>query len=212
MKRYLVIMVILVCAVIANMALTRSEVSVSRFPLKSFPQVLGDWKTVGEHTIDGSSMAVLLVDDYIVRTYYNEKEKQSIGLYIGYFQDQREGKQIHSPRQCLPGAGYEIERKEINQLVIPGEPVRKVSINLFVMRKGDERRLYLWWYQGRGRMYASEFLNKYYQILDIVTRRRSDGALVRLDMQVQDDVDDTLQKMIRFISQVLPIASQFIPE
>jgi len=187
--------------------------AVSRSPLSMFPKTIGEWKVINEQTIDSSSMAVLLVDDYLLRTYYNDKGNQYINLYIGYFQNQSDGKQIHSPRQCLPGAGYNmIEKQKIYHLALPGDPVRYAPVNLFVMKKGDEIGLYLWWYQGRGRTYASEYMNKYYQILDIITRKRSDGSLIRVDMKVQKDTKDNLKEMTRFISQLMPVLPQYIPD
>jgi EpsI family protein len=155
MKRYLVVIAILVSAIIANKMLSRSELPVSRADLELFPNSLGEWQSIDEQTIDERSMNVLLVDDYIMRSYYNKKSHKIINLYIGYFKNQREGKQIHSPRQCLPGAGFTLERKGIIEIVMDNENTEKVPVNLFIMRKGNERQVFLWWYQGRGRIYAS---------------------------------------------------------
>ncbi len=212
MRRYVILIMIFVCSIIANYALSRSEIEVHRISLDRFPTSLSGWRMIDEETIENSSMAVLLVDDYFMRTYVNEERNRAVNLYVGYFQHQREGKQVHSPRQCLPGAGFVIERKAIHNLELPGEPERKAPINLLVMRKGDERRVYLWWYQGRGRIYASEYLNKYYQIMDIILRRRSDGALVRVDMNVEQNIDKTLEELLGFIEMILPLLPHYIPE
>ena len=107
MYRYLTIIFLLLITTFANYSLSRPEADKNRLPLKEFPETLGSWKTVAEDQISESIMAVLKVDDYVSRTYLNEKN-ESLGFYIGYFNNQREGKQVHSPRQCLPGAGWSI--------------------------------------------------------------------------------------------------------
>ena len=48
--------------------------------------------------------SVLGVDDYTKRTYF--APGGGVGLYIGYHASQRQGATIHSPLNCLPGAGW----------------------------------------------------------------------------------------------------------
>ena len=42
--------------------------------------------------------------DYIFRTH-DVAGKTRFTVYVGYYDEQRQGKSIHSPRNCLPGAG-----------------------------------------------------------------------------------------------------------
>lgn len=184
MNRYIITIILLITATIINYGYSRPEAKQERRPLKEFPKILGSWETINEQKIDENSMAVLLVDDYIMRTYRNKKG-ETIGLYIGYFENQREGKQVHSPRQCLSGAGWNIIEHREYPLSLPGHTSSKVPINLPLMGKGVQKQLYLWWYQGRSRIYANEYMNKLYLIWDAMTKRRTDGSLVRVNMPVR---------------------------
>jgi len=212
MKKYLLVVAILVSAIIANITLSRPETQVSRTALERFPKSLGAWQSIDEQTIDERSMDVLMVDDYMMRSYYNKDNNKIINLYIGYFKSQREGKQIHSPRQCLPGAGYFIEGKEIIEIATDNENTKKVPVNLFIMRKENERQVFLWWYQGRGRIYASEYMNKYYQVIDAMKNRRTDGALVRVGMTVEGDVHTSQEILTGFVKKILPSLHLYIPD
>jgi EpsI family protein len=156
-------------------------------------------------------MAVLQVDDYLMRTYIN-KAGQVINLYIGYFGDQREGKRIHSPRQCLPGAGWTPSQASIRRLSLEDHDSIILPVNEYLMGKGGEEAIYLFWYQGRGRTYASEYLNKLYLVWDAMTRNRTDGALVRISMSVTDSPDRTMESLNEFIRNSFSVLPQFVPE
>ena len=156
MYRFYITIALLLTATIANQVFSAPEAELTRRPLSEFPKVIGDWRAINENKIDEGSMAVLQVDDYMMRTYTN-KQEETIGLYIGYFEVQREGKGVHSPRQCLPGEGWEVIKYIEYQLCLKGHNPAVVPINLHLMGKGNQRQLYLWWYQGRGRIYANEY-------------------------------------------------------
>ena len=155
-------------------------------------------------------MKVLQVDDYLMRTYINQKG-ETIGVYIGYFENQSEGKQVHSPRQCLPGAGWNIVEHSEYMLPLNGHNPSKVSVNLNLMSTGRHKQLFIWWYHGRNRIYANEYLNKLYLIWDALTKRRTDGALVRINMPVKSDLDKTLKDETEFIYLLLPLLPKYIP-
>ena len=209
--RFYITIALLLTAAIANQVFCAPEAELTRRPLSEFPKVIGDWRAINENKIDEGSMAVLQVDDYIMRTYTNGKG-ETIGLYIGYFEVQREGKGVHSPRQCLPGAGWNIIKHSEYQLAMKSHNPSVVPINLHLMGKGDQRQLYLWWYCGRGRFYANEYMNKLYIIWDAMTKRRTDGSLVRVNMPVISNLDKTLETQIEFINIFVPILSEYIPD
>ncbi len=148
---------------------------------------------------------------YFVRNYRNSKG-EIIGLYIGYFKSQREGKGIHSPRQCLPGAGWIPVDTTVYQMAVPDHHPETVPVNKFVMGKGLDRQLYLFWYQGRGRIYASEYWNKIYLIWDGLTKKRTDGALVRVNNPVIGNPEDALKTQSEFIKLFFPLLKEYIPE
>jgi EpsI family protein len=201
----------LLAAAAANHYFSKPDISLPRKSLAEFPKELGNWVAISEQKIEGRSMEVLQVDDYFMRNYRNSKG-EIIGLYIGYFKSQREGKGIHSPRQCLPGAGWVPVHTEIYRMAAPGHNPEMVPVNKFVMGKGLDRQLYLFWYHGRGRVYANEYWNKIYLIWDGLTRKRTDGALIRVNHPVIGNTDDALKTQSDFVKLFLPLLKEYIPD
>jgi EpsI family protein len=209
--RYILTIAILLAAAAANHYFSKPDISLPRKSLTEFPTVLGDWTAISDARIDDRSMRILQVDDYFMRNYRNSKG-EIIGLYIGYFKSQREGKGIHSPRQCLPGAGWVPVNTEVYRMAVSGHNPETVPVNKFVMGKGLDRQLYLFWYHGRGRVYANEYWNKIYLIWDGLTKKRTDGALIRVNNPVIGNTDDALKTQSEFIKLFFPLLKEYIPD
>jgi len=209
LKLIIVIFILLMGAAL-NYYFSKPDISLPRKSLADFPKELGDWTTISEQKIEGRSMEILQVDDYFMRNYRNSKG-EIIGLYIGYFKSQKEGKGIHSPRQCLPGAGWVPVNIEIYNLEVPGHNPTHVGVNKYLMGKGLDRQLYLFWYHGRNKVYASEYWNKIYLIWDGLTKRRTDGALIRVNNPVMGSPENALRTQIEFINLFYPLLKEYIP-
>lgn len=209
--RFAVTVMILLFGTVLNHYFSKPDISLPRKSLTGFPKKLGDWTAVSDHKIEGRTMEILQVDDYITRDYRNSKG-EIIGLYIGYFKSQKEGKGIHSPRQCLPGAGWVPVHTEVYRMAVPGHNPGAVPVNKFVMGKGLEHQLYLFWYHGRGRVYASEYWNKIYLIWDGLTQKRTDGALIRVHNTVISNTEAALKNQSEFIQLFFPLLKDYIPD
>jgi len=194
-----------------NYYFSKPDISLPRKSLAEFPKTLGDWTTVSEQKIEGRSMEILQVDDYFVRNYRNSKG-ETIGLYMGYFKSQRDGKGIHSPRQCLPGAGWVAVDTSVYNMSIVGHNPETVPVNKFIMGKGLDRQLYLFWYHGRSRVYASEYWNKIYLIWDGLTKKRTDGALIRVNNPIKGNTEEALKTQTEFIKLFYPLLKEYIPD
>jgi EpsI family protein len=211
MWRILTIAVILLGTTFLNGWFSASEGELSPKPLKDFPKAILGWKMVSNQLIDDKVMNVLLVDDYIMRSYENARG-DVVHLYVGYFKSQREGKQVHSPRQCLPGAGWDRISHSERIISFKDHNPSEGLVNVDIMGRGNARELYLWWYQGRGRIYANEYWNKVYLIWDALTKSRTDGALVRVNSRIGDAMNGALSTQEAFIRSFMPELSQFIPQ
>jgi EpsI family protein len=209
--KFAAVVIILLLGAALNHYFSKPDISLPRKSLADFPKQLGDWGTVNEQKIEGRSMEILQVDDYFLRNYRNSKG-DLIGLYIGYFKSQREGKGIHSPRQCLPGSGWAPVDTAIYHMKVPKHNPETVPVNKFVMGKGLDRQLYLFWYHGRGRIYASEYWNKIYLIWDGLTKKRTDGALVRVNSLVIGNTEEALKTQSDFIKLFFPLLKEYIPD
>jgi EpsI family protein len=208
--RFILTILILLAATAVNYYFSKPDISLPRKSLAEFPKELGDWTAVSDQKIDDQSMKILQVDDYFMRNYRNSKG-EVIGLYIGYFKSQREGKGIHSPRQCLPGAGWVAVNATVYQMKVSDGNPGAAPVNKYIMGKGLDRQLYLFWYHGRGRVYASEYWNKIYLIWDGLTKKRTDGALIRVNNLVTKKSDEALQTQTEFINLFFPLLKEYIP-
>ena len=178
-------------------------------PLSEFPKTIGDYRSVADFEFDPQTMKVLGVTDYINRAYF-ESGVGDLGLYIGYFRTQRTGATIHSPKNCLPGAGWQPMVSEIYQLSLPDG--RKVPVNLYVIRKDLDQQIVLYWYQSHGRVVASEYWGKVYLVADAIRLNRTDAALVRITAPVQSgDMNSAREHAIAFAQQVALDVEQVIP-
>ncbi len=174
--RAAIISALIVAAGMYGTRVAGSERPVSRESLTSLPRTLGAWRTTGDTPIDDDVMTVLGVDDYVNRVY-SRPDAAPVSLYIGYYGSQRQGDTIHSPQNCLPGAGWQAADAGRTTIDAGGS---SVSVNRYVIEKGIDRQVVLYWYQGRGRVVANEYANKFWLMLDAARLHRTNGALVRV--------------------------------
>jgi len=191
---------------------SRNEPVLPREPLDRLPLVLGDWQGAPAASFDDRILAVLGVDDYIHRIYIGQGHA-AVGLYVGYYQTQREGDTVHSPLNCLPGAGWEpIERTRI-ALPAAGTPESSPPlINRFVIRKGLDKQIVLYWYQSHGRIIASEYWGKAYLALDALRLNRTDGGLVRIISPVTESEEQAQADALAFANAMFPLLDRFLPD
>jgi EpsI family protein len=190
---------------------TRSEVFPTRLPLQAFPQQLGSW-TGTNVAIEQDVLQVLGPGDFLLRVYTNpEKANSYIDMFIAYFRSQRTGDTIHSPKNCLPGAGWApIESSRVT-LSVPGHA--PFPANRYVIAKGDSRQVVLYWYWAHDRGVASEYWAKYYLVADSIKMNRSDGALVRITTPLNpgETADAAQQRLLPFVGDVVPQLDAYIP-
>lgn len=166
-----------------------------RVPLSEFSASFEGYTVERRLEIPEGQLRVLRPDDYLVWRYGSADGDAGMGsgfadgegfeLFVGYFGKQLEGSTIHSPRNCLPGGGWEpVEHRRV-----PLETERySGTVNRYVIQnRTGERALVYYWYQGRGRIAANEFLVKWDLLRDAVVKRRTDEALVRLVFPISGD-------------------------
>jgi EpsI family protein len=181
-------------------------------PLDRLPLTIQRWQGRDEPAFAPDILNVLGVDQYVNRSY-GTPGTPPIALYVGYYQSQRQGDTMHSPLNCLPGAGWQPAVTGRIDLQIAGrrDPIR---INRFVVEKGLDRAVVLYWYQSHGRVIASEYAGKFYLVYDAVRHNRSDGALVRVvSPVVPGDVGDSLaeQRGTAFVQALFPYLEKHLP-
>jgi EpsI family protein len=196
----------------------RAEPTPSRAPLALCPLVIADYRGRATEPFDEKTLAVLGVNDYISRLYLNPRGIP-LGLYVGYYASQREGDTIHSPQNCLPGAGW--LPVSANRLPItvaadgtggagPGA-TRTIEVNRYLIAKGLDKQMVLYWYQSHDRVVASEYWAKIYMTLDAVRLNRTDGALVRVITPVGASEADAEREAVQFVQTIFPLLGRYLP-
>ncbi len=132
-----------------------------------------------------------------------------VHLYVGYYQSQRQGSTIHSPKNCLPGAGWQPMKSD--HITIPVGAGDLIEVNKVMIEKGIEKQVVLYWYQSRGRVIASEYWAKIYLVLDAIGMNRTDGALVRVISPVVDSERMAEQQAVDFVKELYPLLGRHLP-
>jgi EpsI family protein len=180
-----------------------------REALASFPYQLGTMSGT-DLSITEEVREILGPGDFLDRSYASP-EGSIVELFIAYFPSQRAGDTIHSPKHCLPGAGW--VPREAGHLTIPGTDGRAITINRYVVAKGDRQQVVLYWYQAHNRVTASEYWAKWYLVSDSIKLNRTDGALVRIMTPRADDetVEAVERRAVAFLEQIIPRLDNYIP-
>jgi len=195
-------------------ALQRQERVPSREPLASIPAALGDWRLQRELQFDADTLAVLKPDDYISRSYVRteQREVSLADLYVGFYETQRRGDTIHSPMNCLPGTGW--QPVSTSRVTLAPAPGVTIDANRYVVQKGLDKRLVVYWYQSHGRAVASEYWSKAYLVWDALRLNRTDGALVRVIAPIEARAGAEsvrLQAIEDFVRAVYPALHRVLP-
>lgn len=206
LTRALIVVLLLGSAAYAARA-DRTEVPAERQLLTYLPSTIEGWRGFDAEPFADDVVALLGVDDYVNRRYARDGAPP-VSLYAGYYDSQRQGDTIHSPQNCLPGAGW--RPVESGRLTI-GDGANAVEVNRYVIAKGLSRQVVLYWYQGRGRVVANEYTNKALLMLDAARLGRTSGGLVRLITPVVTTTDDATREVAAFASAVLPHLSRHLP-
>ncbi len=155
-------------------------------PLSEIPLRFPSWEGQRAEDLDDKIVEVLGVSEYLNRVYRSDAGVP-VGLYVGYYKSQRQGESIHSPLNCLPGAGWLPVKKGLATVPIAASPLDPtlasgfpIEINRYVIEKSGQSMLVLYWYQSHGRVVASEYWGKFYMVWDAIRTHRTDAALVRV--------------------------------
>ncbi len=185
-----------------------------RQDLNNFPEQIGAWRGEVSRVMDPNVLEILRVDHYLDRLYRNESGLW-ISLYIGYFEDQKDGETVHSPRNCMPGSGWNF--LETTPITLPAAGAKPLTIQALraVLVNGEQRMLTYYWYQSRGRFETSEYWQKINLVADAMRYNRTDGALVRVlaPLPPKGEYADIDALMRDFIIQFMPtLYYEYFPE
>jgi EpsI family protein len=176
----------------------------------TFPKQIGEWAGK-EERLDEKIYDILGADEFYFSNYRRPDGCQ-VQFYIGFYQSQREGDLIHSPKNCMPGSGWNIIKTHVEELIIPNTNPGKIKTIKLVIQKDAQKQVVLYFFKSRGRIIYSEYMQKIYLVIDSIVRHRTDGSFVRLITPVSnDDEDKALNTLKDFAVQLMPILNEYIP-
>jgi EpsI family protein len=193
--------------------LSHGEPILSKKPFTEFPLHMAEKWQGKELGMEQSVLDILKLSDYMMRVYLPSQEGQMrvtpLWLYVGYYQSQRTGSTYHSPKNCLPGSGWQFV--ETDHVSVPVSEAQSILINKVLIQKGLDKQVILYWYQDRGRVIASEYWAKGYMIWDAMTQNRTDGSLVRISVPVTTTTEDAYQYALSFLRDMWPLLLDYMP-
>lgn len=139
-------------------------------------------------------------------------DRAPIGLFIGYFPTQRTGQSIHSPQNCLPGAGWTFESTGVTEL--SDAQGKRYKVGEYLITDGRSTQEVLYWYQMHGRSIAGDYAAKLYTLADSIRYGRTDAALVRIITPVVPGEEriEARSRAIGFAQQIAPLLSAYVPD
>jgi EpsI family protein len=201
---------ILVLQAVLFYSASRGEGTPLAAPLSTFPLTFGNWSLLREGVVEKDELEVLRADDVLTRVYKNESSRAAASLFIAYFKSQRTGQSPHSPKNCLPGSGWQPEQS--GRIDIPVGS-RSIHVNRYVVSNGSDVSLVLYWYQSQGRVIADEFAAKFYLVEDSIRHHRSDTSLVRVIVPVPQGQQKRADEIaVNFVQSIFPVTRAYLPE
>jgi EpsI family protein len=198
---------------ISGIALSQPDLvirSPKRQDFGTFPMKIGQWEGTRAY-ISEEMLRSLWADDYVCASFKKKGSRDVIQVFIPYYKYQQTQHTAHAPQSCLLGGGWTL----ISSYLYPIK-AQDSQMNVMVMflEKGDQIMLGSYFFLGRSRVVTSPFKNKFYLLLDSLTKKRSDGALVRVELIPSDN--ETLTQahgeLAAFISQLWPVLHAYVPD
>ncbi len=198
---------ILAVGCVFTLAVDRQQRMTLPLPLDSIPATLagrtGSTREIGEAEAKAAGMS-----SYLLRFF--PAEVGPFEVYVGYYDQQTQGKTIHSPKNCLPGSGWEALQQTTTVVATPRGPA---TVNRYLLQNKQQRALVFYWYQGRGRVAASEYQVKWELLRDAALRGRSEESLVRIVVWLNDQTTEAAASDLatRVAVDLIPAVSRVMP-
>lgn len=206
--RYLIIIVLLSGTIFYSQLRSDGKPVPIVKSLENFPKHIGSWS--GKiHRFSQAVYDMLGVDDSILINYKNDNEDE-ISMYVGYYESQKQGEIIHSPKNCMLGSGW--QPIDISEIDISLDS-RKIPVTKLILEKKSQKMVVLYWYQSGSRAIANEYIQRIYFIYDSIRYNRTNAAFIRFTSPVlNNDYENTVQVLERFIKKTIPILDDFLPK
>lgn len=171
--------------------------------LEQLAKSVGEWE--GEDFVRDDSSDEILGADATLRRHYRGRDGADVWLFVAYFSKQQVNKQIHSPRNCLPGGGWKMGAVERTRLGVRG--AEREVMRLQIRRRTQSQEV-LYWIHTQGGAVGDEYGLKWDLVKQAVRGRPTNAAFVRYNAAIADS--DKMRELIGLLdgsmSQVLGTA------
>jgi EpsI family protein len=176
--------------------------------LEGFPLQIDGWSGKA-HKFSQNVYDILGVDDSVLIDYKNEKN-ENISMYVGYYESQKQGEIIHSPKNCMIGSGWQpIDISEIKISLDTG----KIPVMKMIVQKRSQKQVVLYWYQSGKRAVANEYFQRLYFIHDSIRYNQTNAAFIRFISPASDEnYEGSLQLLSNFIKKIMPLLNEYLPK
>ena len=191
----------------------RTAVVPDREPFTLFPREIAEWRQQGlPGTLEASVVRVLAADDYHSVNFAAPGAAAPVDLFMTWYADQNDGG-THSPRDCLPGGGWEIAAIEEIDLGPRLGRDEALPVNRAVIQKGTVRMAVYYWIEQQGRMLTGDFAAGLTTIWDRTFTGRTDTGLVRLITPILEGETDAaaFTRLDAFADPLLKVVPRFLP-
>lgn len=200
--RYTILLVILVVLTAYTYLLRFRPVEDPELPVfHNVPKIVGDYIGTDEQ-IEPEFLTILGADATMFRSYRNG-DGRAVWLFIGYFKSQQENSQIHSPKHCYPGAGWNLAKEDDAALLIGDDTI---SSKHLVLSNGEEKQIVLYWFSTYSGVINDEFALKWHQMKNSLLRKPQSAAFIRFSAMVNvgDAEDATREDLVKFAESITP--------
>ncbi len=174
--------------------------------LSTLPNQVGPWYGGNDTIFDAPTLNVLRPTDYIMRTYTNS-QGVPVSLYVGYHDGSPTAGPIHSPKNCLPGGGWEFKSIEDVKMTAMDSDINIVRA---VLTKNGQDITYYYWYQVRGEVITTDLDMKFAEFMGVLTENRKDAAFIRIGLTMANK-EEELQAMRNFFKEIYPFIKNHLP-
>jgi EpsI family protein len=201
---------ILVSALLILQLRSIGEAVPIRKPLDSFPATVGEWKGQRGTIFSAPILDKLKLTDYVMRGYVDAAGR-GLNLYIAYWDTQRKGAGIHSPKNCLPWAGWEPVEASFVTIPLP-PPHSPIIVNRYLIQKDREQQVVLYWYHSQGQVIAGEVPARIAMVRSALVHNRTDGAIVRVMSPIYGIAGETSERLVAYVQAMYPVLGNYLPD
>lgn len=200
-SRLMILLVILAILTAYTYTLRFRQVELPSHPdLELIPGEIAGYSSIEEY-IEPASLRTLGADATLARSFRDGSGK-NIDLFLGYFASQQENSQIHSPKHCYPGSGWDVISEGSAELVL--EAGRK-KVKQLIISDGEQKQLVIYWFHMNGSVVPNEFSLKYNQMKNALLSRPQSAAFIRFSTPLAAGSEkETRESLTRFIEEISP--------